>query len=121
MKELTDFLPWFNRTLNRRSFIGRASATTFGVMAGMAVGAPRALAMPASIPCGPSPDCRSYSSLFCDGNQCTSGSNWVCTKRNSGCNSAGDYCWYSGGKKCCDCTCSWYGGGSGTVGCICYG
>lgn len=119
-----DIFPWIARRTNRRTFLGRTAATAFGVFAGVAVGAPRAGAAIDAAPCGPSPNCRSYSTSFCGpgstGTTCESGSAFGCTKRNSGCHSAGNYCWTNGSVKCCDCTCSWFGGGSGTVACICW-
>lgn len=115
-----EVFPWLTRQINRRTILRRTAATAFGVFAGVAVGVPYA---EAAIPCGPSPDCRSYSSQFCSGHNCVCGTSpyFCCTKWNSGCSSAGNYCWYSGGKKCCDCTCNVYSAGGHTYHCICYG
>jgi hypothetical protein len=125
MKNITgEVAPWLARRTSRRTFLGKSTGAAFGVMAGLAVGAPRFKNVPDAAPCGPSPNCRSYSSSFCGpgstGTNCESGSAFSCSKRNSGCTAAGDYCWYNGSIKCCDCTCSWFGGGSGTVACICW-
>jgi hypothetical protein len=109
-------LPWMTRQIDRRKFLSRSTTVAFGLFAGAAVGAPSAVA---AIPCGPSPDCRSYCTCFCNGSKCHSGTNYSCTYQNRGCKSGG-YCWYSNGKKCCDCYCIWCCPG-GNVGCICYG
>jgi hypothetical protein len=125
MRNITEQIaPWLARNTNRRTFLGRSAGTTFGVLAGLAVGVPRFKNVPDSAPCGPSPSCRSYNTVFCGpgstGTTCESGGSFSCTPWNSGCHSAGDYCWYNGSVKCCDCTCSWFSGGGGTVNCVCW-
>jgi hypothetical protein len=110
-------LPWMTRQIDRRRFLSRTTAVAFGLFAGAAVGAPSA---EANIPCGPHPDCRSYSSLFCSGHNCRSGANWSCTPQNRNCHSAGGDCWYMNGRKCCDCYCIWCCPGRNAE-CICYG
>jgi hypothetical protein len=125
MKNISEEIgPWLARRTNRRTFLGQGAGATFGVLAGLAVGVPRFKNVPDAAPCGPSPNCRSYSSSFCGpgstGTNCESGGSFSCSKRDSGCTAAGDYCWYNGSVKCCDCTCSWFSGGGGTVGCICW-
>lgn len=108
------------RGINRRTFLRRAATTVFGVVAGMSVGVPRALA---AFPCGGLPNCRSTSSVLCRGSTCAGdGTYSKCSPYNTGCSSAGHWCWSSGGGKCCDCTCSYYSAGHGrTIHCICYG
>jgi hypothetical protein len=117
---MRESLTWMTRQINRRIFLRRTATATFGLLAGVAVGTPRALA---AIPCSPSPDCRSISTSFCRGNQCVCGTSqfFCCSKENRGCHSAGNYCWASGGKKCCDCICNVFSAGGHTYHCICYG
>ncbi len=111
-------LPWMTRQVDRRKFLSRTTAAAFGLFAGIAVGAPSA---EASIPCGPSPDCRSFNPGFCIGNKCNpGGGSFSCAPQNRNCHSAGGDCWFANGKKCCDCFCSWCCPG-GSAACICYG
>jgi|SRR6218665_126526 len=109
------------REINRRSVLGGALATVFGVVTGVSAGTGPAYA--ADFPCAGLPNCRDTSLGFCNGSNCnTAGStNFKCDKLNLGCNSAGAYCWSSNGKKCCDCTCHFCGGGCASLQCICYG
>lgn len=108
----------FTRAINRRKVLRVSLAGIFGAVAGVSLGQTAAIA---AFPCSGLPDCRSTSSGFCSGSNCASGTYHSCSPYNLGCSSAGNYCWYSGGGKCCDCYCSWYGGGSGSMACICYG
>lgn len=116
------------RTMDRRRFLARASATAFGVVAALAVegfAAPTALASAADAcanhenACGCNPCgglyCTTRNSAYCSGAACAGG----CTYRGA-CKyntSPGYGCWctnnciyggctgYGGYYKCCDCTC----------------
>jgi hypothetical protein len=131
MKNITDeAMPWIAQKTSRRTFIGRSTSYTFGALAALAVGVPRfkdAPALSSKAACGPSavsPNCRATSDAFCGpgstGTTCESGESFSCTKRDSGCDEDGDYCWTYNGRKCCDCTCSYFSGGGGTIPCICW-
>jgi len=108
-----------SKAINRRRVLKGFFAGVFGSVAGVTLGQTSAVA---AFPCSGLPNCRNTSNSFCGATNCNTagGPNFSCQKYNTGCSSAGNYCWTSGGGKCCDCTCSWFGGGSGTIHCICY-
>lgn len=121
MKDIKQLFPWMTRQIDRRSFLNRSSAATFGALAGLAVGVRPGAMTPNVFPCYGLPDCRSYSTAFCNGHNCVSNPphNYICTFIVVGCPGGGS-CWSSNGKQCCDCQCSWCCPGN-TVDCICYG
>ena len=122
MTDVSKVFPWMTRQIDRRSFLNRTSSATFGVLAGLAVGARPSTMEARAFPCFGLPDCRSYSTQFCSGSTCACNPshNFCCSPANFGCHSAGGDCWSSQGKKCCDCSCS-YCSPCNTVNCICFG
>ena len=98
---------------SRRRFIGGASATVFAAFAGVSTGR-AALAAPA--PCTAPGGGGKCSSGNCSGHTCKNGPGITCS-RYKGC---GGYCWSSGGKSCCDCSCNVKADGYHFY-CYCYG
>lgn len=109
--------PGINRVLqkaalrfNRRGFIGRAGAASFGMLAGFSVGTASATVEP---PCtGPfnTGACRSASLCFCTSKPCGDlCRTYSCQNvSESFCHGAPEasYCWEWEGNTCCDCQCS---------------
>lgn len=101
---------------SRRTFLGRALATIFGVFAGLSVGVPRVEALGCIGPngsgyCGSGP---------CAGYRCSSGGGVYCRNVSGFCdNDSTPACWNSGAHRCCDCRCSASNGY--TFYCYCHG
>jgi hypothetical protein len=106
---MNTLLQWGTVRLNRRKFVQRSLAATFGLFAGLSVGVPRALADPI---CVGHPGC---DPCLCDGlGHCKSGCGAACQACPSCCGTQSG-CWTSGADTCCDCACR-----SGSFGWYCH-
>jgi hypothetical protein len=123
MTNMSKTFPWMTRQIDRRSFLNRTSSTTFGVLAGLAVGVRPSQVTPNVFPCFGLPDCRSFSTRFCSGHSCVCNraQNFCCQNLNGICpHQVTANCWSSNGHRCCDCSCSWCSP-CNSADCICYG
>jgi hypothetical protein len=108
---MNELIAWTSTEITRRRFLRRASVATFGALAGLSVGVPRALAAN----CCTGPYGTGYcGSDFCTGHTCHShivGA--TCDLTTAFC-PGGSGCWTSFGCSgtCCDCHCGDRTGGS---------
>ena len=101
---------------NRRAFLRRTAAGTFGLLAGLNVGRREVLAAGCTGPNGGG-SCRLSGSCLCSGSRCASCSGATCSNLYGYCDS--DNCWTSGAHRCCDCKCCANSGSC--IYCYCHG
>lgn len=111
------------RAMNRRQFLSRASAVTFGTITAWTIGASAWPTQGAAVTCagntslcGCSPPngtyCDSHNSSYCNGAACAGGCTFDTTVWSTGCWCTKTCCYlcgstdsYCGYYKCCDCKC----------------
>jgi hypothetical protein len=111
---MSRLLLWTATRINRRGFLRRATALTFGIFSGIAAGIPE-VALASGCFTGSFPLCPSQ---FCSGSTCRSSGTTAC-RYTSCCCGNGRPCWTSGSHKCCDCLCTTASGKD--FKCICHG
>jgi len=112
-------LNWLTIQIDRRGFLQKTAATTFGILAGLSIGkAQVVLAAPCTGPYGSGP---------CGGDLCING--WQCNPNGTGASCSYDTyyhypgaCWHpyvNSNCTCCDCYCCSQNHGCSY--CYCYG
>jgi len=111
---MTRMLEWGAIQVNRRGFLARAAAVTFGIFAGAAAGIPEVAY--AGTCQGP------YGSGYCAPENCNSNATCknMCSSVDCCCYGNPSGCWNTtSSHKCCDCGC--YRPPTGSYFCVCHG